>query len=164
MGDLVQFTKSGNIGVITINNPPVNALSPGVPEGISESIDQLHKDDGLKAAVLIGGGSTFIAGADIKELAKMALSKQTGPAWLSQSHLGKFLDVRAGNKSTAASDQNGSFQPVVFVQLVDGLRNPFRDSRTQRVYRRIVDGDDADVPGLRKLNKISHDRLSTCLN
>ena len=80
------------------------------------------------------------------------------------SHLGKFLDVRAGNKSTAASDQNGSFQPVVFVQLVDGLRNPFRDSRTQRVYRRIVDGDDADVPGLRKLNKISHDRLSTCLN
>src|SRR5207253_446220 len=75
MGDLVQFTKSGNIGVITINNPPVNALSPGVPEGISESIDQLHKDDGLKAAVLIGGGSTFIAGADIKELAKMALGK-----------------------------------------------------------------------------------------
>ena len=71
MGDLVQFTKSGNIGVITVNNPPVNALSPGVPEGISESIDQLQRDDRLKAAVLIGGGSTFIAGADIKELAKI---------------------------------------------------------------------------------------------
>jgi 3-hydroxyacyl-CoA dehydrogenase len=82
MGDLVQFTKSGNIGVITINNPPVNALSPGVPEGISESIDQLHKDDGLKAAVLIGGGSTFIAGADIKELAKMALGKPRGASLL----------------------------------------------------------------------------------
>jgi len=82
MGDLVQFTKSGNIGVITINNPPVNALGPGVPEGISESIDQLHKDDGLKAAVLIGGGSTFIAGADIKELAKMALGKPRGAGLL----------------------------------------------------------------------------------
>ncbi len=82
MGDLVQFTKSGNIGVITINNPTVNALSPGVPEGISESIDQLHKDDGLKAAVLIGGGSTFIAGADIKELAKMALGKPRGAGLL----------------------------------------------------------------------------------
>src|SRR5205807_8002460 len=82
MGDLVQFTKSGNIGVITINNPPVNALSPGVPEGISESIDQLHKDDGLKAAVLIGGGSTFIAGADIKELAKMALGMPRGAGLL----------------------------------------------------------------------------------
>jgi 3-hydroxyacyl-CoA dehydrogenase len=78
MGNLVQFTKSGNIGVITINNPPVNALSPGVPEGISEAIDQLQKDDGLKAGVLIGGGSTFIAGADIKELEKMAVGKPRG--------------------------------------------------------------------------------------
>jgi 3-hydroxyacyl-CoA dehydrogenase len=82
MGDLVQFTKSGNIGVITVNNPPVNALSPGVPEGISESIDQLQRDDRLKAAVLIGGGSTFIAGADIKELAKMASGKPRGAGLL----------------------------------------------------------------------------------
>jgi len=82
MGDLVTFAKSGNIGVITVNNPPVNALSPGVPEGISESIDQLQKDDGLKAAVLIGAGSTFIAGADIKELAKMAAGKPRGAGLL----------------------------------------------------------------------------------
>ena len=82
MGDLVTFEKSRNIAVITVNNPPVNALSPGVPEGISESIDQVHKDDGLKAAVLIGGGSTFIAGADIKELAKMALGKPRGAGLL----------------------------------------------------------------------------------
>jgi 3-hydroxyacyl-CoA dehydrogenase len=82
MDDLVQFTKSGDIAVITINNPPVNALSPGVPEGISESIDQLQRDDGLKAAVLIGGGNTFIAGADIKELAKMAAGKPRGAGLL----------------------------------------------------------------------------------
>ena len=54
MGALVQFTKSGNIGVITINNPPVNALSPGVPEGISRAIDELLADGTLHAAVLIG--------------------------------------------------------------------------------------------------------------
>lgn len=82
MGDLVTFAKSGNIGVITVNNPPVNALSPGVPEGISESIDQLQTDDGLKAAVLLGAGSTFIAGADIKELAKMAAGKPRGAGLL----------------------------------------------------------------------------------
>ncbi|HEX2665519.1 MAG TPA: 3-hydroxyacyl-CoA dehydrogenase NAD-binding domain-containing protein [Candidatus Acidoferrum sp.] len=82
MGDLVTFEKSGNIGVITVNNPPVNALSPGVPEGISESIDQLQKDDGLNAAVLIGGGNTFIAGADIKELAKMAAGRPRGAGLL----------------------------------------------------------------------------------
>src|SRR6516225_1452720 len=92
MGDLVQFTQSGNIGVITISNPPVNALSPGVPEGISESIDQLQKDDRLKAAVLIGGGSTFIAGADIKELAKMASGKPRGAGLLPL--LSKIEDCR----------------------------------------------------------------------
>jgi len=82
MGDLVTFAKSGNIGVITVNNPPVNALSPGVPEGILEFIDQLEKDDALKAAVLLGGGSTFIAGADIKELVKMAAGKPRGAGLL----------------------------------------------------------------------------------
>ena len=71
MSDLVGVTKNGDIAIITINNPPVNALSPGVPEGIGEAIDQIAKDPGVKAAVLIGGGKTFIAGADIKEFAKM---------------------------------------------------------------------------------------------
>src|SRR5215471_18280024 len=82
MSDLVQFTKSGSVGVITINNPPVNALSSGVREGISEVIDQLQKDSGLRAAVLIGGGSTFIAGADIRELAKMTSGKPRGAGLL----------------------------------------------------------------------------------
>jgi hypothetical protein len=40
MTDLVQLTKDNDIAVITINNPPVNALSPGVPEGISEALDK----------------------------------------------------------------------------------------------------------------------------
>ena len=82
MADLVQFTKSGNIGVITINSPPVNALSPGVPEGISRAIDQLLADATLNAALLIGGGNTFIAGADIKELEKMASMKPRGAGLL----------------------------------------------------------------------------------
>jgi 3-hydroxyacyl-CoA dehydrogenase len=71
MSQLVQLTKDNGIALITINNPPVNALSPGVPEGISEAIDQIQKDDGVKAAVLLGGGSTFVAGADIKEFGKI---------------------------------------------------------------------------------------------
>jgi 3-hydroxyacyl-CoA dehydrogenase len=75
MSDLIQVTKNGDIAIITINNPPVNALSPGVPEGIGDAIDQIAKDPGVKAAVLIGGGKTFIAGADIKEFAKMTSGK-----------------------------------------------------------------------------------------
>jgi 3-hydroxyacyl-CoA dehydrogenase len=75
MTDLIQLTKENGIAVITINNPPVNALSPGVPEGISEALDQIALDDAVKAVVLIGGGRTFIAGADIKEFGKMTSGK-----------------------------------------------------------------------------------------
>ncbi|MGC2330382.1 MAG: 3-hydroxyacyl-CoA dehydrogenase NAD-binding domain-containing protein [Candidatus Acidiferrales bacterium] len=71
MSDLVQLTKAGGIAVITISNPPVNALSPGVPEGISEAVAQIGKDDDVRAAVLIGKGRTFVAGADIREFAKL---------------------------------------------------------------------------------------------
>jgi 3-hydroxyacyl-CoA dehydrogenase len=75
MSDLVQLTIDNGIAVITINNPPVNALSPGVPEGISEAIDRINSDDAIQAAVLIGAGKTFVAGADIKEFGKMTLRK-----------------------------------------------------------------------------------------
>jgi 3-hydroxyacyl-CoA dehydrogenase len=71
MSDLVKLTRDGAIGIITIDNPPVNALSPGVPEGISECMDALMADDSLKAAVMIGAGRTFVAGADIKEFGKI---------------------------------------------------------------------------------------------
>jgi len=83
MSDLIQLTKDGNIAIITINNPPVNAISPGVPEGISAALDQINADSAVAAAVVIGGGRTFIAGADIKEFTKMTSGKaKTGPGLL----------------------------------------------------------------------------------
>jgi 3-hydroxyacyl-CoA dehydrogenase len=75
MNKLVELTIDNGIAIITINNPPVNALSPGVPEGIAEAIARIDKDDHVKAAVLIGGGRTFVAGADIKEFGKMTSGK-----------------------------------------------------------------------------------------
>ncbi|MGC2696136.1 MAG: 3-hydroxyacyl-CoA dehydrogenase NAD-binding domain-containing protein [Candidatus Angelobacter sp.] len=78
MSDLVQLSKDNDIAIIMINNPPVNALSPGVPEGISEAIEKIDKDPSVKAAVLIGGGKTFVAGADIKEFGKMTSGKTRG--------------------------------------------------------------------------------------
>src|ERR1700730_8501344 len=83
MNDLIQLTKDSDIAIITINNPPVNAISPGVPEGISEAIDQISRDASVSASVVIGGGRTFIAGADIKEFTKMTSGKaKTGPGLL----------------------------------------------------------------------------------
>src|ERR1700740_3595031 len=76
--NLVQISKDGEIAVITINNPPVNALSPGVPEGIAEAIDSIAADNQVKAAVLIGAGKTFVAGADIKEFGKITGGERPG--------------------------------------------------------------------------------------
>jgi 3-hydroxyacyl-CoA dehydrogenase len=71
MSELVSLSRDGEIGVITVNNPPVNALSPGVPEGIAAAIEKVTNDDAIKGAVLIGSGQTFIAGADIREFGKI---------------------------------------------------------------------------------------------
>jgi 3-hydroxyacyl-CoA dehydrogenase len=83
MSDLVTLTRDGEIGIITINNPPVNALSPGVPEGIAAALESVTTDEDLKAAILIGGGRTFIAGADIKEFGKVTSGqRKEGVAFL----------------------------------------------------------------------------------
>ncbi|HYM74812.1 MAG TPA: 3-hydroxyacyl-CoA dehydrogenase NAD-binding domain-containing protein [Candidatus Dormibacteraeota bacterium] len=75
MDDLVQLAKDKDVAIITINNPPVNALSPGVAQGIAQAIEQVSKEDAIKAVVLIGGGRTFVAGADIKEFGKITSGK-----------------------------------------------------------------------------------------
>src|SRR5580704_12314920 len=83
MSNLVRLGRDqDDIAIITIDNPPVNALSPGVPEGISEAIEQISNDPSVKAAVLIGGGRTFVAGADIKEFGKMTSGKTRGAGLL----------------------------------------------------------------------------------
>ena len=71
MSDLIKVSKENDVAVITIDNPPVNALGPGVPEGIGAAIDEINRDPAVKAAVVIGAGRTFVAGADIKEFGKM---------------------------------------------------------------------------------------------
>lgn len=71
MSDLVSFTHYGDVAVLTISNPPVNALSFGVPEGIRSCLAGAAGDVAVRAVVVIGAGRTFIAGADIREFGKV---------------------------------------------------------------------------------------------
>jgi len=66
MSDLVQYTVTDRVAVITIDNPPVNALSPAVWDGVDVAVARAVADPNVDAIVLIGAGTTFIAGADIK--------------------------------------------------------------------------------------------------
>ena len=63
----VSLQKEGSVSVITIDNPPVNALSNAVRAGIVECIDAAAADATTHAILLICAGRTFIAGADIRE-------------------------------------------------------------------------------------------------
>jgi 3-hydroxyacyl-CoA dehydrogenase len=71
MSELVQYAAADGVAVITINNPPVNAFSPEVIDSLSSAIARFEKDSESQAAILIGGGSTFIAGADIKQFVRI---------------------------------------------------------------------------------------------
>jgi 3-hydroxyacyl-CoA dehydrogenase len=70
MTDAVLRSTQGRIGILTVNNPPVNALAAAVRDGIKEGVEAFGKDANIDAIVLIGGGRTFIAGADIREFGK----------------------------------------------------------------------------------------------
>jgi 3-hydroxyacyl-CoA dehydrogenase len=72
MNPLVTFSNRNGVAVVHINNPPVNALTTGVPEGLASSVNRAEKDPDVRAIVVMGAGRTFIAGADIKELERAA--------------------------------------------------------------------------------------------
>ncbi len=64
--EVVHYAVEDGIAVITIDNPPVNALGAGVTEGIIAGVDKAEADPAVQALVLIGAGRSFIAGADIR--------------------------------------------------------------------------------------------------
>jgi 3-hydroxyacyl-CoA dehydrogenase len=70
MSQAVRYERRGMLGIITVDNPPVNALSQAVRQGLMDALAEGQSDGAAKALVVIGAGRTFIAGADIKEFGK----------------------------------------------------------------------------------------------
>src|SRR3954453_20321401 len=66
MPDLVRYEIKDGVAVVTIDNPPVNALAPEEWGQVEEAVKRGVGDAAAEAIVLIGAGTTFIAGADIK--------------------------------------------------------------------------------------------------
>ena len=67
MSEVANIERRGAIGIVTIDNPPVNALSHAVRSGLAQSVETLANDDDVKAIVIHCAGRTFFAGADIRE-------------------------------------------------------------------------------------------------
>jgi 3-hydroxyacyl-CoA dehydrogenase len=68
----VAYTQQGAIAILTIDNPPVNALSLAVRQGLIDGVGRAIADHAVAAIVIIGKGKIFIAGADIREFGKPA--------------------------------------------------------------------------------------------
>ncbi len=70
MSDVIGYDRVDDIAVLTVRNPPVNALSQAVRQGLWDRMDQAEADPGVRAAMIVGEGRAFFAGADITEFGK----------------------------------------------------------------------------------------------
>ncbi len=77
MAELVRYETQDHVAVLTIDNPPVNALGPGVLEAIEDAVARGLGDPEVDALILIGAGTTFVAGADINVLKPIKSREQS---------------------------------------------------------------------------------------
>jgi 3-hydroxyacyl-CoA dehydrogenase len=70
INEVIDLKADGNIAVISVNSPPVNALSQNVREGLQEALNKALADPKAEAIVVRCDGRTFIAGADIREMGR----------------------------------------------------------------------------------------------
>ena len=73
MSDKISYSRHGDIAVLTVQNPPVNALSQAVRQGLLDGIERAERDAGVRAVLIVGEGRAFFAGADITEFGKAPL-------------------------------------------------------------------------------------------
>ena len=76
MADLVTYEREGDVAVVSLSSPPVNALGHGLRAAIVEAVERAGADGGVRAIVLIGSDTVFSAGADIKEMGTPAASRE----------------------------------------------------------------------------------------
>jgi enoyl-CoA hydratase len=97
MGDFVSTELDGLVAVVTIDHPPVNALSAPLLEELEAEIDELDGDDSVRGIVLVGAGDrAFVAGADISEfplLRKAAAEAHEGGSARGIQKLGHRMDA-----------------------------------------------------------------------
>ncbi|MEG0151503.1 MAG: enoyl-CoA hydratase-related protein, partial [Comamonas sp.] len=70
----VQTRREGAVLVVSIHNPPVNALGQAVRAGLLAAVEQADADAAVQAVLIVGEGKAFIAGADIREFGKPPVS------------------------------------------------------------------------------------------
>ena len=94
MSTFVSTERRAAVALVTIDNPPMNALSAALLDGLEAEIDALDADAGVRAIVLRGGGDrAFVAGADIKEFPALRETASEGGSARGIQRLGHRMDA-----------------------------------------------------------------------
>lgn len=157
MSEVVSYSRKGQVGIISVNYPPVNALSQAVRSGLLEAVKQGQADDETKALLLVCEGRTFIAGADIREFSKPrqepslpdvieAFENSTKPiiAALHGTALGGGLELAMGCHYRVALPSAKVGLPEVKLGLLPGAGGTQRLPRlcgAQKALEMITSGD-----------------------
>ena len=147
---VVRLERDGAVAVIVIDNPPVNAGSWDVRNGIVEAIHTITHDDAIVSVVLIGAGTTFIAGSDIREFGKplrdpqmpaVIAALETCPkpivAAIDGASLGGGFEVALGCDARVATRTSVVGLPEVHLGIIPGAGGTQRVPRLTGVARAI---------------------------
>lgn len=139
---VVTIAREGEIAVVTVDNPPVNALSQALRQGLWDAVDALDADPGVRVVVLICAGRTFIAGADVSEFGKppqpphlpdlVGHIEAAAKPWVAAIHgsaLGGGFEVALGCRFRLALSDASVGLPEVTLGIVPGASGTVRTPR-----------------------------------
>ena len=157
MSELVSLRRDGNVGVVTIDNPPVNAISNAVRPALIAKLAEARADAGIAAVVLACAGRTFMAGADISEFGKppqspitsdvVAAIEQVGKPVVAALHgtpLGGGLELALGCHFRVAAPGTRLGQPEIKIGVIPGAGGTQRLPRLvglEKALAMILTGD-----------------------
>ncbi|KQP35537.1 enoyl-CoA hydratase/isomerase family protein [Pseudorhodoferax sp. Leaf274] len=168
MDDLTQliYALDGHVATLTMNSPPVNALTRTLNDELTLALDRISEMDEVRAVVLTGAGKVFCAGADLKGRASViqgpgdlpAHSRRTRECFhairecakpvvcaINGAALGSGVAMAASSDILVASDKASLGLPEVDVGLLGGCRHAMRLFSHSRLRRMALTG--MRVPG-----------------
>jgi 3-hydroxyacyl-CoA dehydrogenase len=139
---VLSIDVSGDIAVVTVDNPPVNALGQALRQGLWDAVETLDAEASVRAVVLVCAGRTFIAGADVTEFGKppvpphlpdvVARIEGAAKPWVAAIHgsaLGGGFEVAMGCRFRVALDSASVGLPEVSLGIVPGASGTVRTPR-----------------------------------
>jgi len=139
---IVTIARDHDIAVVTVDNPPVNALGLALRQGLWDTVTELDADDAIRAVVLICAGRTFIAGADVSEFGKPPVEphlpdlveriESAAKPWIAAIHgsaLGGGFEVAMGCRFRIALESASVGLPEVTLGIIPGASGTVRTPR-----------------------------------